>query len=163
MTRTSPVLLLAFAVVGAALAFVAQGVLAALSLPKLRPDYPVAISFLLIGVFAVVLAVPVWRTTRGHRTGRIDPFYATRVLMIAKASAIVGALVTGVAAGLLVELLSRAVPPGGDLLARTIVFLVAGVALLAGGLVAEHLCTVPPEDRDDDEGGPGGPGGAVAA
>ncbi|MBN9605768.1 MAG: DUF3180 domain-containing protein [Actinomycetales bacterium] len=162
MTRTSPVLLLAFGVVGGALAVIAQGALAALSLPKLRPDYPVAISFLLIGVFAVVLAVPVWRTTRGHRTGSIDPFYATRVLMIAKSSAIVGALVTGAGAGLLGELLARAVPPGGDLLARMIVFLVAGVALLAGGLVAEHLCTVPPDDRDDEKPG-GGPSGPVAA
>jgi hypothetical protein len=29
-----------------------------------------------------------------------------------------------------------------------------GLALLAGGLIAEFLCTVPPPDEDDPDAGP---------
>jgi len=155
MKRTSPALLLALALFGGVAGFGAQTVLAAMSLAKLRPEYTLALSLVAITALVIVLAVPVRRATRGRLGRRIDPFYATRVVLLAKACSIVGALLAGGGVGLLADLLLRGVP-SGDLLARILVSLAGSAVLLAGGLVAEFLCRVPPRDEDDDrrDGGP---------
>jgi hypothetical protein len=77
----------------------------------------------------------------------VDPFYATRVVLLAKACAVAGALLTGAAAGMIVELLVRPVS-ASEALWRMLAMLIASVLGLVGGLVAEALCVVPP---DDDE------------
>jgi hypothetical protein len=149
VTRTSPVLLAALAAVGAIGGFVLQLALAATSHAKVLPEFTLALSLVLIAVLLVVLAVPVRRSTRGTRRERIDPFYATRVVMLAKASSIAGALLAGAGVGLLVEVLLRTVAPG-DTIVRTIAMLVGAALLLVGALVAEHLCRVPPDRGEDD-------------
>jgi hypothetical protein len=83
--------------------------------------------------------------------GPVDPFYATRVVMLAKASALGGGLLTGGGIGLLVYLLSRSVAPGVGSLGLTIAALVGAVVLLAGGLIAELMCRIPPDDDSDDD------------
>jgi hypothetical protein len=89
----------------------------------------------------------------------VDPFYATRVVVLAKASAVAGALLTGLGGGLLLELVVRSAEPGADLFLRAASVAGGGALLLAGGLVAEWLCTVP-KDIDDDAGaGPTAPAG----
>ncbi len=55
----------------------------------------------------------------------IDPFYATRVVVLAKASSLGGALLTGVAAGFLFELLVRAGSPSTDNFVRALATLAA--------------------------------------
>lgn len=152
MRHTSPVLLLALVVVGGAAGFGLQAVLAAAGMPKIRPEYTLAVSLVVIAALVVTLAVPVWRAVRGRLGRRIDPFYATRVVVLAKACSIAGALLSGVAVGFLVDLLLRG-SPTGDTLTRIVVSLIGGVLLLAGGLVAERLCRVPPRDDDDRHGG----------
>ena len=159
MKHTSPALLLALAFFGGAAGFGLQAVLAAASMPKIRPEYTLAVSLVVIGALVVMLAVPVWRAVRGRLGRRIDPFFATRVVVLAKACSIAGALLAGVAVGFLVDLLLRA-SPTGDTLARILVCFAGGVLLLVGGLVAEYLCRVPPRDEDDDDRhGGGGHGG----
>ena len=147
MRRTRPTTILSLFLSGAVAGFLVQLVLAAASQPKLRPEYALAITLLFIAVLIVALAVPVRRATRAAVRRHIDPFYATRVVVLAKASSIVGALMTGIAAGFLFELLVRAGSPSTDNFVRALVTLAASVALLAGGLIAEHLCTVPPDDE----------------
>lgn len=156
MTRTRPITLVVLAILGAGVGVVLQSVLAALGLPKLRPEFTLAITLVLIAAAAVTLAIPVRRATRGNPAHRVDPFYATRVVVLAKASAIGGALLSGAGLGLVIELVLRSGAPGADAYLRVFSVLGGGVALLIGGLVAELLCTVP-KDGGGDEPDMGGP------
>ena len=83
---------------------------------------------------------------------RIDPFHATRVVLLAKASSIAGALLAGGSLGLLLELLVRTAGFNSDSLLRTLAALGGAVAMLAAGLVGEFFCTAPepPDDPDAD-------------
>lgn len=154
MSRTRWTTLLALAVVGGVAAIVLQVALAAASQPKLRPEFVLAATLVLIAAVVVLLAVPVRRATRS--TGRrrtVDPFYATRVVLLGKASALAGALLTGAAAGLIVELLLRPAAEGG-LLVRMLAMLGGSIALAAAGLIAEWMCTIPPTGPEDEVGPP---------
>lgn len=154
MTRSTPGPLIVIAVIGAVIGILVQTGLAAINMPKLRPEFSLALVLLLIAAAAVALAVPVRRATRGNPAHRVDPFYATRVVAIAKTAVLAGALIGGVGLGLVIELAIRSVAPGGDAYLRVLSVLGGGIALLVGGLVAEFLCTVPPEDEDRDAGPP---------
>lgn len=102
-----------------------------------------------IGGIVVLLALPIFRMTRGTGKKFVDHLYATRVVMLAKASALTGALITGVAAGICGYLLTRAIFPGIGQLALPIGTLVGAIILLVAGLVAEWFCTIPPIDDED--------------
>lgn len=147
MTRTPPVALIIAALVGAALAFGLDTVLALRGIAVLVPPVSLAVALVLIGGVVLALAWPVRRAARGER--RIDPFYALRVVVLAQASAVAGALLAGGAAGILLYLLTRAVVPLGSTLAAggTVV---AAVLLMIAALVAEHWCALPPDDPTEE-------------
>ena len=50
-------------------------------------------------------------------------------------------------------MLSRPVPISAGSIVPTIIGVVGGVALMVAGLVAEYMCTVPPEDDKRGDGG----------
>jgi len=150
MTRTRPGPLIALAVIGTVVGFLLQIALAAASLPKLRVEYTFAVTLGLIALVIVILAVPVYRATHGPLRQPIDSFYATRVLALAKASSLAGSLVVGLGLGLALDLLIRSSTTTGDVVARDLSTLGSAILLLAGGLIAEFLCRVPPQDDDDD-------------
>jgi amino acid transporter len=150
MTRTRPGPLVALAVIGTVVGFLLQIALAAASLPKLRVEYTFAVTIGLIALVIVILAVPVYRATHGPLRRPVDSFYATRVLALAKASSLAGALLVGLGLGLALDLLVRSSTTTGDLVARDLSTLGSAILLLAAGLVAEFLCRVPPQDDDDD-------------
>ena len=154
MTRSTPGPLIVVGVIGTVIGILVQAGLAAVNMPKLRPEFSLALTLLLVAAAAIALAVPVRRATRGNPVHRIDPFYATRVVVLAKACAIGGALIAGVGLGLVLELALRSGDPGTDDYLRVLSVLGGGLALLAAGLVAEFLCTVPPPDDDDPDAGP---------
>lgn len=156
MTRTRLSRLVALAAAGAIAGLLGQLGLGALGLSKLIPAPSLAVTLVLVAAVVVALAVPVRRATRGPVRRRVDPFYATRVVVLAKASAVAGALLAGAGAGMLVELLVRPVSTP-DAVWRTGAMLAAAGVMLVAGLVAESMCTVPP---GDDEGDP--PGGEAA-
>lgn len=162
MTRTRPGTLAVLAAVGVAAGIALQAVLAALGLAKIRPEYTLAVTLVLVAVATIALAIPVRRATRGNPAHRVDPFYATRVVVLAKASALAGALLGGLGLGILVELALRAGEPGPDAYLRAASVAGGGAVLLAAGLVAEFLCTVP-KDPDDDPGADPGAGPAAPA
>jgi hypothetical protein len=157
VTRTRPGTLIAIAVIGTVIGFLVQVGLAAASLPKLRPEYTFAVTLALIAFVIVVLAVPVYRATHGPLRRPVDAFYAMRVLVLAKASSLAGALLSGIGLGLTIDLILRAVGSNGDSTARVLATFGAAVLLLAAGLIAEFLCRVPPQDRDDEGPGDGDP------
>ena len=150
MTRTRASSILVLAVIGAVLGFFLQTALAAASQPKFVPAYTIALSLVIVAALVIALAVPIRRATRGKVRRRIDPFHATRVVVIAKASSLAGGLLTGLAIGLLAELLVRSGGVNSDSLLKTLATLGGAVVLLVAGLVGEFLCTVPPPS--DDEG-----------
>lgn len=148
MTRSRPLPLVLLALVGFALAFATDLALAMRGEPVLVPPLSLAVGLVLIAALLVALAWPVRRAAKGEK--RIDPFYATRVVVLAKASALAGALLLGGAGGILTYLLSRAVVPIGSTLTAAGT-LVAAVILLIAALVAEHFCALPPDDDEQQE------------
>jgi hypothetical protein len=146
VTRTRPLPLVVLAAIGLAGAFLLDLVLAMQGRPVLVPPVSLIVALLLIAAALVGLAWPVRRAAKGER--RVDPFYAMRILVLAKASALGAALLTGVGAGILVYLLSRSVVPIGSSVTAA-AMLVAAAALLVAALVAEHFCSLPPEDEDE--------------
>ena len=161
MTRTPPLLLIVLGVVSAVVALLLQLTLGAFGLSKLVPQLTLSVTLLLIAVIVVVLAWPVRRATRSARTPdngkrapqkrRVDPFYATRVVLIAKASAVTGAILGGAGIGVLIELLSRPVSAASTVWGA-VAMLVAAILVLVGGLIAESWCAVPPEDDEKPQG-----------
>ncbi len=147
MSRTRPTPLLLAALVGVLLAFALDSVLAMRGVAVLVPPVSLAVALVLIGAVVLALAWPVRRAAKGER--RIDPFYATRVVILAKASALAGALLAGAAAGILIYLLTRAVVPLGSTLAAggTVV---AAALLVIAALVSEHLCALPPDEPTEE-------------
>lgn len=156
MGRISASLLVVLAAVGAVGGFLVQLALGAVGLQKLLPELTLAVTLVLIAIVVVALAVPIRRATHAKVRRPVDPFYATRVVLLAKASATAGALLSGAAAGLLVELFVRPVS-APEALWRMIAMLVASIVVLVAGLVAEALCVVPPDDDDEKRPSAGAP------
>ena len=154
MTRTSPLHLVLLGVLGGGAAWFLETALAASGNAVLIPPFTLAVALLLIGVIIIVMAVPVRRVSRGVPNARIDPFYATRVVMLAKASSLSGALLTGASLGIVGYLLSRSVLPAVGSVTMALASAVGAIVLLVAGLVAEHWCTIPPDDEDGRPGGP---------
>jgi hypothetical protein len=152
MKRTKVTTLVLLALIGGIGGGFLETALAAAGRPIVLPPLTLGLALLAIGVMVVVLALPIRRLTRGKAAQPIDPFYSTRVLVLAKASALSGALVAGFGAGVLVYLLSRSVAPGVGSVAQAVATIVGSVALLAGGLIAEHMCWIPPNSDDDEPG-----------
>lgn len=148
MTRTKPLHLVLLAALGTTALWFVETALAASGRPVLMPPFTLALALVLIGVIIVVMALPIRRVARGHRSARVDPFYATRVVMLAKASSLGGALLAGAGLGIAGYLLSRSVVPGVGSVSMAVGMTVGAILLLVAGLVAEHWCTIPPDDDD---------------
>lgn len=148
MTPTKPLHLFLLAALGAVTLWFVETALAASGRPVLIPPFTLAAALVLIGVIIVVMAWPVRRVARGDRTKRVDPFYATRVVMLAKASSLSGALLAGGGLGIAGYLLSRTVLPAVGSVTMGVATAIGAILLLAAGLVAENWCTIPPDDPD---------------
>lgn len=89
----------------------------------------------------------------GDGDGRLHPLAVARTVMIAKASAWVGALVLGWWIGVLVYLLPRrdTLRVAGQDTAGAVVAAISALALIIAALWLQHCCEKPeepPEDRD---------------
>ncbi|HEV7812878.1 MAG TPA: DUF3180 domain-containing protein [Leifsonia sp.] len=162
MKRTSATALLVLLAVGAAGAALVQVGLTAAGRPIVSPPITLPLALAAIGAIVVILALPIRRMTQApprdtvrakRSSGPVDPFYATRVVMLAKASALSGALLTGAGAGMLGHLLTRSVAPGADSIGMAVAATVGAAILLVCGLVAEFMCRIPPEDDEDGDDG----------
>jgi hypothetical protein len=101
-----------------------------------------------IAVLELVFAWPVLRYSRelkkfvagDVRPKRVDPFYATKVLALAKATSIAGALFLGAAIALVLMQLGAPVVPDSILL--NFIALLESVALIAVALHIERACKI---------------------
>ncbi|MDQ1607757.1 MAG: hypothetical protein QOE16_489 [Microbacteriaceae bacterium] len=149
-TRATPVI--GLAVVGAVVGFLLEFGAAAAGLAILVPPLSLPVTLVVIAAIVVGFAIPIRRATRGTAKTMIDPFRAMRVAVLAKASSLSGSLLGGWGLGILLYLVSRPVLPSTNAIWLAVAATVGGVVLLVAGLVAEHLCTLPPPE--DDEGQP---------
>lgn len=147
--RTGPLLLSAAAVAGGVVGWLLQVGLTAGGSPTFVPAATLwAVLFVLAGA-VLVLGWPVRRSVHGRQKvrRRVDPFYAMRVLVLAKASSLTGALLAGASAALVVWSVSRPDLPFAPAFWPDVVTFAGAVALLAAGLTVETWCRIPPEDR----------------
>ncbi|KAA9149156.1 DUF3180 family protein [Microbacterium lushaniae] len=156
MKRTGAGSLTLAAVLGAGAGFLIDMAFSAAGRPTFTPAVSLPILLLLLGAIVVVLAIPVYRASRGRTAAAIDPFRSLRIAMLAKASSIVGAALGGLGVGLLAFLLTRPVVPSLGSMGTVIATAVCGGLLIAAGLVAEQLCTIRKDDDDDQPGNPSG-------
>lgn len=149
-TRAST--LISVALVAAVAGFALDAVLASRQAPTLFLSTPLGITLAFIGVAVVLMARPVRRHTRDGvaRLRPVDPLYATRVVVLAKAASICGALFGGFGTGLLAYLLTRSAFPSLGSVLPNAVAVGGGIVLLVCAIVAEHMCVAPPSDDDDD-------------
>ena len=146
MTFTKLSTLAIFALSGAAVVGLGQWAAARLGENALIPPITWGATLLLLGGIVLSLAWPVRQSlTRQVKTSLIDPLYATRVLLLAKASAVSGSGLAGGAVGVGVFFLSRPVVSAPALWSVGFALLGA-LVLMAGALVAERWCAYPPED-----------------
>jgi Protein of unknown function (DUF3180) len=147
MRRTGFPLPTGLAVAGAVLGWLVEIALAAGGRAAVVPPYSLPLALVGIGAAVVAAGWPIRQLLRGNARRRVDPFRATRVLLLAKASTLAGSLLGGVTLGMGLYFLSRPVLAPVATLVATGVTLVAAGLLVASGLVVEHWCRLPPEDE----------------
>ena len=116
------------------------------------PEVPWTAPFGLILLAALVGALAYSTHQRIQiRRERMEPSRAVAFLVLGKASALAGALVTGGYFGYALMFLTRidAVAPR-DRVIRSGIAVLAGIALCIAGLALERACKVPGEDDEDD-------------
>jgi len=148
VTHTRSWTVIAFGLVGAIVGFVLEVALAAGGMPVLIPPYTLAITLVAAAAVVVALAVPIRRSIRGTSATRINPFRAMRVVVLAKASSLVGGLIAGFGVGIVVFLLTRPVVADVGSLWPGFAAALGGATLLVAGLVAERMCTLPPDEPE---------------
>jgi hypothetical protein len=160
MKPTASSTLLVAATMGGVALWATEYVLLSVGRPVLVPPLTWGVAFGLLGIIILVAAWPI----RAHALApepatRVDPFYATRVVLLAQASALTGAGFTGGGVGVLVFFLTRPVLSSAALW-LSVLALLGAILLMVGGLVAQKWCTLPPDSTDVEgsalpEGEPG--------
>jgi hypothetical protein len=95
------------------------------------------------------------RIRRRPGTLPVQPLVAARAVLVAKASSLAGAIMTGVWGGLLAHVLPLAgevTAAGSDSVAGT-VGIVCALGLVAGALWLEHCCRTPDDPGDEPSSG----------
>ena len=148
MRRTSVGLLVVLALLAGGAGFLLDHLLTAAGRVTFTPSLLLPVLLLLIAVASLGVAWPVRRSVRSGV--RIDPFRALRAATLARASSLVGAIMAGFGAGLLVFLLSRPVEPQVGSTVAMLALIGSAIILVIAALVAEQFCTLP-KDPDDSE------------
>jgi hypothetical protein len=151
---TRLVLLVLLLLLGAALGWSGVAVLEATGTIVARTPWSAAGG---LAFFAALLLAGAWYMyDRVHRQQRrVEALTAVRLLALAKASALVGALVAGVYAGFAVHFVPVLdTPDGRERVVRGVVTALAALVVVAGGLLLERACKVPkgPDDAENEAG-----------
>ena len=148
MTHTRTSTMVMCALMGAVVTGAGQWLLVTTGEPALVPPVTWGVALAALGVILLVLAWPIRKHVRSSTpSGIVDPFYATRVLLLSKAGALAGAGFTGVALGFIGFFVTRPVLSSEAVWPSTLA-LVGALVLMVSGLVAERWCTVPPDSHE---------------
>jgi hypothetical protein len=152
-TKISVVLVIVFGVT--VVSFLAVRLLVANGMAVPASPTNLLVTLAAIAVILLALTIPIWRYkasltqyTKGPRPKRVDPFYAVRVVLLAKASAITGSGFVGWHLGAMIAQLSLPVSFTAALLQNSF-GLVASVVLTIAAIVAEQICRLPDEPKDN--------------
>ncbi|MGH3691976.1 MAG: DUF3180 family protein [Microbacterium sp.] len=148
MRRTSVGVLVVLALLGGGAGFLLDHLLTAAGRVTFTPSLLLPVLLVLIAAAALGVAWPVRRSVRSGI--RIDPFRALRAATLARASSLLGAIMAGFGAGLLLFLLSRPVVPQVGSTVAMLALIGSAIVLVIAALVAEQFCTLP-KDPDDSE------------
>jgi len=153
MKRTSAPILILLALIGGGVSYLIDHLLTVSGRATFAPSGFLPVLLLLLAVAVLAVAWPVRRSVRGRSAGRIDPFRALRAATLARASSLLGAIMTGFGGGLLVFLLSRPVEPQVGSIVAMAALMASSIVLVVAALVAEQFCTLPkdPDDRQPDD------------
>jgi hypothetical protein len=152
-TKTSSVIAVIFGLSVVSFLAVRLMVSNGMAIPTSPTNLLIALAF--IAVVLLALSIPIWRYKAaltqyktGTRPKRVDPFYAVRVVLLAKASALTGAGFVGWHIGALVAQLSLPVSFTAALLQNSF-GLVASLVLLAAAIISEQICRLPEDPNND--------------
>ena len=155
MKRSQATGLLAAVLIGLVIGFLIEIAFAASGAPIVVPPVTLPLTLILLAVVVVSLAWRVRQGTRRKALRRIDPFWAMRVAVLSKATSLSASLLLGGSLGIVLYILTRSVVPAVTSLWLAIGTAIGGAVMLTAGLVAEHFCTLPPDD-DTETDEPGG-------
>lgn len=124
----------------------------------LVPPYSGTIALVTVGIVLLVFGLRLKRTIADEKRA-VDPFHAVRVLVSARAGALVGGMFAGFGAGLACSLLGRTVAAAPAIWLPMVAMSAAGLFLAIVGVITERWCRVPPGDdgtsmRDDGDTDP---------
>ncbi len=146
----------------AALVGVVIGLLYAIVVTRTNGIPPTLTTVGVVSLGFVVLALAIaarYMSRVARQTGPVDPHVAVRILALGRAGAVVGAVVAGVYVGIGIERVTSGLTAGagGRQLLYAGLGTVAGLAVMAAGLVVEHACRRPDDPDDPGPGTAGGP------
>ena len=155
MKRSQATGLLAVLLTGLVIGFLLEIAFAASGAPIIVPPITLPLTLIMLAVVVVSLAWRVRQGTRRKALRRIDPFWAMRVAVLSKATSLAAALLLGGSLGIVLYILTRSVVPAVSSLWLALGTAIGAAVMLAAGLVAEHFCTLPPDDdtATDESGG----------
>lgn len=153
LQRTSPFAVLTFAVVGVSVGLLLQFLRSTRGEAPIVPPLSLAATLVVLGAVLLSLAIALRRAVTRVSGKPVNPFHAVRILAGARAAQFVGALLGGFGAGLLVQVVTRTIPPPPSSWLPMLLTLVAGLVLLVCAVIAETLCRVPPSDESEDAEG----------
>jgi hypothetical protein len=151
MKRTRASTIIAFTLGGLVLGYLLDLAIVTAGTKALVPPISLAITLVGVAVIVVALAWPIRRAVKGKATKHLDPFRAMRIAVLAKACSLSGALVLGIGLGITLFLGTRSVVPPASTIWLALATAIGAGLLLAGGLVAEWCCTLPPDDTDTEK------------
>jgi hypothetical protein len=146
MKRTHVSTLIAFTVSGLVVGYLGDLAIVSGGGKAIVPPLSLPITLVGVSVLVVALAWPIRRAVKRKTTKHLDPFRAMRTAVLAKACSMSGALVFGFGLGITLFLITRSVVPSVETVWLAIATAIGAGLLLAGGLLAEHFCTLPPDD-----------------
>ena len=151
MKRTHPSTIIAFALAGIVAGYLIDLAIVSNGSKAIVP--PLSLPITLAGVAALVVAFawPVRRAVKAKTTKHLDPFRAMRTAVLAKACSLSGALMLGFGLGITLFLVTRSVMPAPATIWLAVATAIGAALLMAGGLIAEFFCTLPPDDTDTEK------------
>jgi Protein of unknown function (DUF3180) len=151
MKRTHASAIIAFALAGVVVGYLGDLATVAAGAKAIVPPLSLPVTLTGVGVFVVALAWPIRRAVKGKATKHLDPFRAMRTAVLAKACSLSGALVFGFGIGITLFLITRSIVPAVDTIWLALATAIGAGLLLAGGLIAEAFCTLPPDDTEPEK------------
>lgn len=137
-------------IAGASVGYLSQTVLVSLGLHMLVPPVTFTVTLWVTALTVLGLAWPIRSALRGRKRRPVNSRYASRVAVLAKASTVSGALLAGLSGGLSYFALLRGAAVASPNLTALISAVLASLALLLAGLLAEWFCTLPPDDDAEE-------------